>query len=211
MEILKYGDPLLRRKSKIVKPGDPDIAAGLLERMFEDMHSSDGIGLAAPQIGILKKIVVIHIPGDPEYILKLINPKITWASEEMASCEEGCLSVPGVYEAVERPASVTVEYSDENFEPCIIEKAEGLLAVCLQHEIDHLEGKLFIDHLDRSTKCKITRAFRKKQKEEALMKAAEMDAELMGEGPEMHHQKPKKENLKEEMLEAAEEIEDAIA
>lgn len=185
MKLLEYGDSILRRKSKVVKPGDPDVAEGILEQMLVRMRSSDGIGLAAPQIGLLKRLVVIDIPSEPHSILKLINPKITWSSEEMKCCEEGCLSLPGIYEVVERPASVTVEYFNEDFEPCIIEKAQGILAVCLQHEIDHLNGVMFIDHLERSQKSKLSREFRKRQKEKAILEAAaEADVELMGEGPE---------------------------
>ena len=112
MEILTYGNPILRRKSRIVKPGDPDVAEGLLEQMILDMHSTGGIGLAAPQVGILKRIVVIDIQTETDGALKLINPKLTWASEEKGSCTEGCLSLPGIFETIERPASVSVEYQD---------------------------------------------------------------------------------------------------
>lgn len=185
MEILTYGNPILRRKSRIVKPGDPDVAEGLLEQMILDMHSTGGIGLAAPQVGILKRIVVIDIPTETDGALKLINPKITWASEEKGSCTEGCLSLPGIFETIERPASVSVEYQDENFNPCVIEKAQGILAVCLQHEIDHLDGIVFIDHLDRAQKSKLAREFKKRQAEEALIKSeSKADVELMGEWSE---------------------------
>lgn len=172
MEIVKYGNPVLRRKSRLVKSGDLEVLE-LMDQMMDEMHSSDGIGLAAPQIGVLKRVVVIDIPLETErFIFKLINPKIVWASEEMVAGDEGCLSLPGIYEVIERPSSVSVECWDENYALCRIEQAVGLLAACLQHEIDHLDGKLFIDHLERGKKQSVLRRYRKEQKMLALAENA---------------------------------------
>lgn len=154
MEILKYGNPILKKKCKRVKVGDAEIVE-LLNRMVDTMHEANGVGLAAPQVGILKRVVVIDLHQNPEKIYKMINPKIVWKSEEKEEFQEGCLSIPGVFELVKRPASVSVEYLDESFKPCFIKEATGLLASCLQHEIDHLDGKLYIDRLSKLKKKKL--------------------------------------------------------
>jgi peptide deformylase len=118
--------------------------------MLETMYAAPGIGLAAIQIGVPKRIVVMDLAreGEPKAPRYFVNPEITWSSEELFSYEEGCLSVPEVYDAVERPARVRLTYLDYNGEK-IEEEAEGLFAVCIQHEMDHLDGVLFIDHLSR--------------------------------------------------------------
>lgn len=214
MEVLKYGNPLLRKRSKVVRKGDSEIA-GLMEQMLVDMHRYNGIGLAAPQVGILKRVVVIHIPLEPELLYKLINPKIIWASSDFGSCDEGCLSLPGVYETVERPISVSVQYLDENFNPRIIEKAEGIFAVCLQHEIDHLDGKLFIDHLNRGKRSEISREFRKKQREEASSEEAKNKVVGVSAMPRTRADFPNANDesskiIEKEAVEVAEEIADAL-
>jgi peptide deformylase len=122
----------------------------LMDDMLETMYAAPGIGLAAVQIGEPQRIIVLDIARrdegkSPRYF---VNPVVTWASEEKATYEEGCLSVPELYDDVERPAQCRVEYLDYDGNPQVLE-ADGLLATCLQHEIDHLEGVLFIDHLSK--------------------------------------------------------------
>lgn len=160
MEVLKYGHPILKRKCAPVEIGDKE-APELLNQMLEQMYESDGVGLAAPQVGILKRMVVIDVRQESAKIYKMINPKIVWKSEETSEFKEGCLSVPGVCEVVKRPAFVSVEYFDETFNPCFIEKAAGVLAVCLQHEIDHLDGKLYIDRLSRIKRSRLINKYMK--------------------------------------------------
>jgi peptide deformylase len=121
--------------------------------------------LAAPQIGILEKIVVIDLRDDEHIVYRLINPAIVWKSDELVESDEGCLSLPGLRRSVKRHERVSVEYLDESFKKQTIDKAEGLLAVCLQHEIDHLYGKLFIDRLNRLERLGALREFKKLQQE----------------------------------------------
>jgi peptide deformylase len=118
--------------------------------MLETMYAAPGIGLAAIQIGVPKRVIVMDIArqDDPPAPRHFINPEILWASEETVPYEEGCLSVPEIYDEVERPARVKLRYLDYNGEQ-VEEDAEGLFAVCIQHEMDHLEGVLFIDYLSR--------------------------------------------------------------
>ena len=165
MEVLKYGNPILKKKCAPVEVGDKE-APELLEQMLQQMYESDGVGLAAPQVGISKRMVVIDVRQEPAKVYKMINPKIVWKSEETAELIEGCLSVPGVYETVKRPASVSVEYLDETFKPCFIEKATGILAACLQHEIDHLDGKLYVDHLSRIKRARLISKYKKLQEQQ---------------------------------------------
>lgn len=160
MEILKYGNPILKKKCNPVEIGDKN-ATELLDCMLKQMYKSEGVGLAAPQVGISKRMVVIDVRQEPAKVYKMINPKVVWKSEETAEFPEGCLSLPGVYEKVKRPASVSVEYLDESFKPCFIEKATGLLAACLQHEIDHLDGKLYIDRLSRIKRARLISRYKK--------------------------------------------------
>ena len=148
-EILIVPDPLLKQVSKPVDRVDDDLRA-LMDDMLETMYAAPGIGLAAIQIGVPKRVIVMDIakqdePKAPRYF---VNPEILWASEETAPYEEGCLSVPEIYDEVERPARVKIRYLNYAGEP-VEEDAEGLFAVCIQHEMDHLEGVLFIDHLSR--------------------------------------------------------------
>ncbi|MEY4706338.1 MAG: hypothetical protein RJB58_61 [Pseudomonadota bacterium] len=135
-----------------VETVDDDIRS-LIEDMTESMYAAEGIGLAAIQIGVAKRVLVIDLDQkegtrNPR---AFINPKITWASEEMAVFEEGCLSVPEIWDDVERPARIKAEYLDTDGKLQTLE-ADGLLATCLQHEMDHLDGVLFIDHLSRLKK-----------------------------------------------------------
>ena len=154
-------DPKLRLVSAPVERVDDDVRA-LVASMFETMQAAAGIGLAAIQIGVPKRVVTIDLAGKDEepQPLTLINPEIVTASEERQVYEEGCLSIPDYYEEVERPARVTVRYLDEAGAPQEIE-ADGLLAVCIQHEIDHLNGVLFIDHISRLKRERVTKKFEK--------------------------------------------------
>ena len=143
--------------------GVDDALRALMDDMLDTRYAAPGIGLAAVQIGELKRVIVMdlgdrEVEGDPQETAEddaarrnpryLVNPEITWKSDELFSYEEGCLSVPEYYDAVERPARVRIKYLGYDGQP-VEEEAEGLYAVCIQHEMDHLEGVLFIDHLSR--------------------------------------------------------------
>jgi peptide deformylase len=160
LEIRYYPDPVLRKLSVPVSPQDTTIPQ-LVTDLFATLEGR-GIGLAAPQVGILKRVVVVDL--GPEYSetlpLALINPEITWRSEETSACSNGCLSFPGFWEDVVRPEEIVVAYQDVNFRPQSL-KAQGLLAVCIQHEIDHLDGILFIDHLSKLKRASVIRRFKK--------------------------------------------------
>ncbi len=116
--------------------------------MAQTMYEAPGVGLAAPQVGKSIRMIVVDVSEEKDCLLTLVNPVITEVSEELICGEEGCLSLPGIWEKVERHAEVTVEYSDLQGQKQTVH-AHGLLAVCLQHEIDHLDGKVFVDHLSR--------------------------------------------------------------
>ena len=132
--------------------------------MGKRLYEFEGVGLAAPQVGVLKKLVVIDIREEPAKLYKMINPKIVWKSEEMIDSKEGCLSLPKLRETILRHEKVQVEYFNENFEKQTVE-GEGLLSCCLQHEIDHLSGKLYIDHLSRFKRNRFLSKFKKLQQE----------------------------------------------
>jgi peptide deformylase len=148
-EILVVPDPVLKLVSQPVEKVDDDLRA-LMDDMLETMYDAPGIGLAAIQIGVPKRVIVMDIagPDDPKAPRYYVNPEIVWASEETAPYEEGCLSIPDIYDEVERPARVKLKYLNYQGEE-VVEDADGLFAVCIQHEMDHLEGVLFIDHLSR--------------------------------------------------------------
>jgi peptide deformylase len=143
-------DPVLKQKSQAVEVVDDELRA-LMDDMLETMYAAPGIGLAAIQVGVPKRVIVMDLAraeDEERQPRHFINPEILWASEETAPYEEGCLSVPDVYDEVERPARVKLRYL--NYQGDVVEEdAEGLFAVCIQHEMDHLEGVLFIDHLSR--------------------------------------------------------------
>ncbi len=160
--ILTAPDPRLQAVSTDVEAVTDEIRA-LIADMADSMYQAQGIGLAAIQIGVPKRVLVIDLDqkeGEKNPVA-YINPKITWASDEMAVYEEGCLSVPEIWDDVERPARIKAEYLDSNGNKQTLE-ADGLLATCLQHEMDHLNGVLFIDHLSRLKKSmaikKLTKA-----------------------------------------------------
>jgi len=162
--IITAPDDRLRQVSKPVAGVDEALRA-LMDDMLETMYDAPGIGLAAIQIGEPVRVIVMDIAGDEEdpAPLYFVNPEIADPAEEMSLHEEGCLSVPEFYEEVERPASCRITYLDYNGEAQTLE-AEGLLATCIQHEIDHLEGVLFIDHLSRLKRERILKKLKKEQR-----------------------------------------------
>lgn len=164
LEILVAPHPLLKQKAKPVAAVD-DRVRKLLDDMVETMYDAKGIGLAAPQVGVLERIVVIdvHEKDEPRNPIRLVNPEIIWESPERSVYEEGCLSVPEQYADVTRPKAVRLRYADENGEIREID-ADGVLATCVQHELDHLEGTLFVDHLSMLKRNMILRKVQKMQK-----------------------------------------------
>src|SRR5689334_18684190 len=163
-EIIILPDKRLRLTSEPVKAVDREIRA-LIDDMFETMYAAPGIGLAAIQIGVPKRVVTMDLakkddPPDPRVF---INPEVVWTSDDKAIYEEGCLSIPEYYEEVERPKSVKVKFLDLDLKPQEIE-AEGLLATCLQHEIDHTNGVLFIDYISKLKRDMVLKKFKKAAK-----------------------------------------------
>ena len=158
-------DPLLRKRSNKLEKVDDEIRK-LLDEMLETMYAAPGIGLAAVQIGILKRLIVIDISKENEKKnpLFLINPKINFKSTKTSVYEEGCLSLPGYFAEIERPAECNISYLDYNGKKKDLE-ASGLLATCIQHEIDHLDGILFIDYLSKLKKDMIIKKLIKHKKE----------------------------------------------
>jgi peptide deformylase len=148
-EILVVPNPVLKQVSKTVTAVDDELRA-LMDDMLETMYAAPGIGLAAIQVGVAKRVIVMDLAreGEEKQPRHFVNPEILWASEDTAPYEEGCLSVPEIYDEVERPAQVRIRYMTYAGET-VEEDAEGLFAVCIQHEMDHLDGVLFIDHLSR--------------------------------------------------------------
>jgi len=163
-EILILPDKRLRLVAAPVKKVDSEIRA-LVEDMFETMYEAPGIGLAAVQVGITKRVVTMDLAKkeEPKAPRVFINPKLTWTSDEKAVYEEGCLSIPEFYEEVERPAQVRVQYIDLDGKEQELE-ASGLLATCIQHEIDHLDGILFIDHISKLKRDRVIKKFTKAAK-----------------------------------------------
>jgi peptide deformylase len=162
--ILQLPDPVLRRVSTPVAKIDDEIKK-LIKDMFETMYDAPGIGLAAVQIGVAKRVVTIDATRgeDEKNPMVFINPEIISSSEDVDVNEEGCLSIAEFYEEVERPTAVTVRYMDEKGKTKEIE-ADGLLARALQHEIDHLNGVLFIDHISKLKRDRVTKKFTKAAK-----------------------------------------------
>ena len=154
LDILHFPDPRLRRRAEPVSAVD-DHVRRLIDDMLETMYDAPGIGLSAPQVDIAKRVVTIDFSRERNAPLCLVNPEIRSASGETET-EEGCLSVPGVYETVKRAEKVRVHALDRDGRSREI-AAEGLLAVCIQHEIDHLDGRLFVDHLSRLKRQRIRR------------------------------------------------------
>ena len=163
-EILTVPHPVLKQVSQPVDKVDEALRA-LMDDMLETMYDAPGIGLAAVQIGVPKRVIVMDLSreGEEKQPLYFVNPEILWKSEETAPYEEGCLSVPEIYDEVERPAKVKLRYLNYQGEQ-IEEDAEGLFAVCIQHEMDHLEGVLFIDHLSRLKREQAVKKVKKQAK-----------------------------------------------
>ena len=161
----------LKQTSKPVAAVDDELRA-LMDDMLETMYAAPGIGLAAVQIGVPKRVIVMDLargdePKSPRFF---VNPEVVWASDEVLPYEEGCLSVPEIYDEVERPARVRVRYLGYDGE-AVEEDAEGLFAVCIQHEIDHLDGVLFVDHLSRLKRDRAISKVRKAAAEKGAEKA----------------------------------------
>ena len=161
-------DPVLRQVSKPIERVDADLQR-LSDDMLETMYDAPGIGLAAIQIGVPRRMLVIDLSkeGEEKQPLIFINPEIVRSSDERSVYEEGCLSIPDYYAEVERPANVTVKYLDREGKEQSVE-ADGLLATCLQHEIDHLNGVLFIDHISRLKREMVIKKFTKAAKSKVL-------------------------------------------
>lgn len=170
-EILTVPDPKLKEVSKPVEGGVTDEIRALMDDMLETMYDAPGIGLAAIQIGVPLRVIVMDLAGEDEepHPRYFVNPEILDPAEETTPYEEGCLSVPDVFDEVDRPIHCRVKYLNYDGEE-VIEEAEGLYAVCIQHEMDHLEGTLFIDYLSRLKRQravdKVKKA-RRRAKEEA--------------------------------------------
>src|SRR5678810_541669 len=163
-EILVVPDPVLKKVSEPVA-GVDDALRALMDDMLETMYAAPGIGLAAIQVGVPKRVIVMDLAreGEPPAPRYFINPEILWASEETAPYEEGCLSVPEIFDEVERPSHVKLRYLDYDGKT-VEEDAEGLFAVCIQHEMDHLEGVLFIDYLSRLKREQAVKKVKKQAK-----------------------------------------------
>ena len=163
LQILRYPDPRLHKKAKPVARVDDRIRQ-LVADMAETMYDAPGVGLAATQVDVHERVVVIDTSEEKNDLRVLINPEIISHSDEASVYEEGCLSVPGVYDEVERPSRVRVRA--RNLDDEVIEfDAEGLLAVCVQHEIDHLNGKVFVQHLSLLKQTRLKAKLRKQERE----------------------------------------------
>lgn len=165
LEILEFPDPRLRTKATPVREVDPEIRK-LVDDMFETMYAAPGIGLAATQVNVHKRVIVIDLSDDKNEPLVFINPELEVLDEEPEDYDEGCLSVPGFYETVTRPRGVRVNALDRDGKPFELE-ASGLLAVCLQHEVDHLDGKLFVDYLSTVKRQRIRTKLQKEHRKKA--------------------------------------------
>jgi peptide deformylase len=163
-DIIILPDKRLRLVSQPAQANDPELRS-LVDDMFETMYEAPGIGLAAIQVGVPKRVIVMDLAkkDDPKEPMVFINPQVLWRSDEKATYEEGCLSIPEFYEEVERPAKVRVSFRDLTGAEQEIE-ASGLMSTCLQHEIDHLDGVLFIDHISKLKRDRVIKKFVKAAK-----------------------------------------------
>lgn len=164
LPILRYPDPRLYTVARPVAVVDDRIRR-LVDDMLQTMYDADGIGLAATQVDVHERVIVIDVSEKRDAPRVLINPDIDWRSDELVSAEEGCLSVPSIYDSVQRNARVRVRALDRDGREHGFE-AEGLLAVCVQHEMDHLLGKVFVDYLSPLKRSRIRTKMLKKQREE---------------------------------------------
>ena len=161
LRILEYPDPRLKKVASPVTAFTPDVAR-LVRDMAETMYAAPGVGLAATQVDVHKRVIVIDISDTRDDLKVFVNPELV-AVEGEAEAEEGCLSVPGYYDKVRRPARVTVRAQNERGEPFEL-TADGTLAVCIQHEMDHLQGKVFVEYLSPLKRARLAARMRKKQK-----------------------------------------------
>ncbi|WP_334133702.1 peptide deformylase [Tepidimonas sp.] len=181
--ILRYPDPRLHTVAKPVAVVDERVRH-IVQRMFVTMYGANGIGLAATQVDIHERIVVIDVSETRDQPLVLINPVIEWASEDKRRGDEGCLSVPGIYDGVERSVAVRVRALDERGEERILH-AEGLLAVCIQHEMDHLMGRVFVEYLSPLKRERIKMKLLKAQREAQRQRRSPQRAAGMPAGAEV--------------------------
>lgn len=165
LTILEYPDPRLRTVARPVTVFDASLRR-LVADMAETMYAAPGIGLAATQVDQHIQLIVIDVTETKDQLRVFINPQIVWASDETAVCEEGCLSVPNIYDEVRRPARVRVRAQDADGKPFELD-CEGLLAVCVQHEMDHLTGKVFVDYLSALKQERIRTKLKKRKAREA--------------------------------------------
>jgi peptide deformylase len=163
LNILQFPDPRLYKKAKPVAVVDDRIRT-LVRDMAETMYAAPGIGLAATQVDVHERVIVIDVSEEANQLLVLINPEITWKSDEKQVYEEGCLSVPGVYDEVERSARIRFKALDAEGQPYEMD-VEGILAVCVQHEVDHLDGKVFVEYLSMLKQSRIKARMRKAARE----------------------------------------------
>tara|TARA_B100000676_G_C18002695_1_gene801826 strand:- start:488 stop:982 length:495 start_codon:yes stop_codon:yes gene_type:complete len=161
LEILHYPDPRLRNCARPVDVVDEDVKT-LVDNMLETMYAAPGIGLAATQVNVDRRVIVIDVSEDKSQPLCFINPELE-ETDGQVELEEGCLSVPGIYETVQRAEQIRVRAVNREGESFTLD-AEGLLAVCIQHEIDHLDGKLFVDYLSRLKQQRIRKKAQKQQR-----------------------------------------------
>ena len=173
LEIITAPDPRLKIKAKPVAAVDAGVRR-LMDDMLETMYRAIGIGLAAPQVGAAKRVLVVDVAreGEAPQPLRIANPEILWRSDELTTASEGCLSLPEHYADVERPAAIRLRYLDHENEIREID-AQGLLATCIQHEIDHLDGLLFVDHISALKRGMILRKLAKAKKSRALAPAVQ--------------------------------------
>ena len=164
LPILTAPDPRLKKKCKPVEAVDDDVRR-LMDDMLETMYAAPGIGLAAVQIGVPQRVITMDLAkkDDPKAPQVFINPEVIWQADERSTYEEGCLSIPEYYEEVERPSAVRVKYLGLDGKPQEVE-ASGLLATCLQHEIDHTNGILFIDYISKLKRSMVMKRFKKAAK-----------------------------------------------
>lgn len=164
-------DARLKVKSALVERVDAEVRK-LMDDMLETMYAAPGLGLSAVQVGVPKRVIVVDLArrGDSPTPLRLVNPELVWASDEMMTNEEGCLSLPDQYAEVTRPAAVEIRYLDDENQRREL-RTEGMLATCIQHEMDHLEGVLFVDHISQLRRGIILRKLVKARKTKALKSA----------------------------------------
>jgi peptide deformylase len=165
LPIITAPDPRLKLKAKPVKAVDAEVRR-LMDDMLETMYAAPGIGLAAPQVGVVRRVLVVDAAGEDKKPrpMKIANPEILWRSEELATYNEGCLSLPEHYADVSRPAKIRLRYVDYELREV---EVEGLLATCIQHEMDHLEGVLFVDHISALKRGIILRKLAKLKRQKA--------------------------------------------